>query len=159
MVALSFFGSNSTETISARPMSSPIAKNVAVRSAPSSSTRIFTNRKVYSLKKLIENRQKLERIKNLTENWNGYNAEPIDSEIVDKVNFLISKLEYQPKIFPTGRNSIQIEYFISEDNLLEIEVSNNSSSYYLVNENNEIEEEEEIDFRNIPDLITRFYAG
>lgn len=159
MVALSLFGSNSTETITARTMSNPLVNRIGLRNTHYSSTRIFTSEQAYSLKKLHENRNKLKTIKNLSANWNGYNAEPIDSKIVEMVSSLISKLAYQPKIFPTGRNSIQIEYFISEENFLEIEVFDDSSSYYLLNESRHIDEEEEIDFQTIPELIERFYAG
>lgn len=62
--------------------------------------------------RLEANLIKLEDIKKLKFNWNGYNAKPIPEEIIEKVKKVIIKLgnDKQPEIFPTGRETIQIEY-------------------------------------------------
>lgn len=62
--------------------------------------------------RLEANLIKLEDIKKLEFNWNGYNANPIPEEIIEKVKKVIIKLgnDKQPEIFPTGRETIQIEY-------------------------------------------------
>lgn len=62
--------------------------------------------------RLEANLIKLEDISKLEYNWNGYNAKPIPKEIIEKVKEVIIKLgnDRQPEIFPTGRETIQIEY-------------------------------------------------
>lgn len=62
--------------------------------------------------RLEANLIKLEDISKLEYNWNGYNAKPIPKEIIEKVKEVIIKLgnDKQPEIFPTGRETIQIEF-------------------------------------------------
>ena len=120
-----------------------------------SSTR-FNIRERYSLDKLISNKKILDNFKTLSPNWNGYDAEPISSNLVAIVSDLISSLDYQPKIFPTGRGSIQIEYHKSNKEYLEIEISEESTFFYSVK--GESEEEGDIDINNISELINGFLA-
>lgn len=66
----------------------------------------------------------LEEIRNLKEGWwdgrigrtdltEGKQA--FSNNLIDKVKGIILKLKIQPEIFPTGRNSIQVEFKINED--------------------------------------------
>ncbi len=59
---------------------------------------------------LEENLMKLDSFKELENDWNGYGAEPFNEEHIEKVKFLVSLLKIQPEIYPTARNSIQLEY-------------------------------------------------
>lgn len=69
-----------------------------------------------------ENLDKLENISKLEENWNGYNCKPIPKEVCDFSTNIIRKLgDFQPKIFPTGRGSVQFEYEKNEE-YLEFEI-------------------------------------
>ena len=62
--------------------------------------------------RLEANLIKLEDISKLKYNWNGYGAKPIPWKIIDRVKKVIIKLgnNKQPEIFPTGRETIQIQY-------------------------------------------------
>ena len=53
---------------------------------------------------------KLDEISKLDSNWNGYGAEPISKEIIDKVAELLPNLNKQPEIFQTADDTIQLEY-------------------------------------------------
>ena len=67
----------------------------------------------------------LKEIRNLKEGWfdgrignNNSTSEgkqAFSDSLIDKVKEIILKLKIQPEIFPTGRNSIQIEFKIKED--------------------------------------------
>ena len=72
--------------------------------------------------------------------WNGYGAKSIDNDVIDKAKDLIEILTYEPEIFPTGRNSIQLEYQYYNGNereaYLEIEVYVDKYTVLIVYENN-----------------------
>ena len=63
---------------------------------------------------LEENLIKLDSFKELKKDWNGYGAEPFNEEHIEKVKFLVSLLKIQPDIYPTARNSIQLEFGYNE---------------------------------------------
>jgi hypothetical protein len=94
----------------------------------SSSTR-SNKKEIFSLSEIISNKKTLINLEKLEKGWNGYNAEPIDKEIIYSVLHLISDLDRQPKIFPTGRGTIQIEYS-NQDDHLEIEISKHTNSFF-----------------------------
>jgi len=121
----------------------------------SSSTR-FNNSERFSLEQLKNNKRKLESIKKLTSNWNGYEGEQFESSLINMIQDIISELDYQPQIFPTGRGSIQIEKYINDDNLVEIEVSNDEIFAYQVK--NGEETEKEISVAEINSLIAELFA-
>lgn len=53
---------------------------------------------------------KLNEISILKNNWNGYGAKPIPKIVIQKVgNLLTLNFKDKPKIFPTARESIQLE--------------------------------------------------
>lgn len=62
------------------------------------------------------------QIASLKENWNGYGAEPFSASLINTCNALISVLEPQPAIFPTGRGSIQFQYELKDGSYLEFEI-------------------------------------
>ncbi|MBD3343047.1 MAG: hypothetical protein GF353_28375 [Candidatus Lokiarchaeota archaeon] len=110
--------------------------------------------------RMVENKRKLEDFRKLKKNWNGYSAEKIDDEIVDKCIKLItdSRLRYQPYIYPTGRNSIQFEYEKSDGSYLEIEFFKDKISL-LYTDSFEFETEiGNVNLDNIIDLIDRFHG-
>lgn len=71
---------------------------------------------------LVCNLERLENIAELKTNWNGYGAEPFSVALVEEVKDIILNLNEQPEIFPTGRNSIQLEYHLRDESYLEFEV-------------------------------------
>ena len=58
---------------------------------------------------LEENKQKLDHIEQLKENWNGYGAVPIKKEIISLARILLSKFKVQPFIAPLAQGGLQLE--------------------------------------------------
>lgn len=79
-----------------------------------------------------QNLFRLDQIAKLEENWNGYGARPFSQDLVDKCKDIISELELQPKIFPTGRQSIQFQYELEDRSYLEFEIFREKISYLEV---------------------------
>lgn len=77
-----------------------------------------------SVNKKNRNLQSVENLRKFEEDWNGYGAGSFSAELCDFMEKIIKNLdeEYQPKLFPTGRESIQIEYEKTNGEYLEIEV-------------------------------------
>ena len=121
----------------------------------SSSTRPNDKRR-YSLDKLLRNKGILSNLSRLEANWNSYGAEPINPSIIDKIEDLLPELDFQPKIFPTGRGTIQIEYFKDDENQIEIEISENENFMYKVE--NDIEMERVMNLDEIRLIVSNFYA-
>lgn len=71
---------------------------------------------------LLENINKLLEIQSLSDNWNGYHAKGFSDFLIKKVRSILFQLDHQPKVFPTGRESIQLEYEKENGNYLEFEV-------------------------------------
>jgi hypothetical protein len=108
------------------------------------------------LPELRNNVKKLNSYKKLEANWNLSNAEPFTEELIDKIISELSNLETQPKVFPTGRNSIQLEYEKQNGDYLEFEIFENKINYLLIKNN--VEKEELINFEKINQLVKEFYA-
>lgn len=77
---------------------------------------------------LSKNLEKLESISGFKKDWNGYNAEPIPKEVLEKTRKILVRLKEkrvpQPFLAPTAAKSIQLEW----DNdcfYLEVSVSEN----------------------------------
>ena len=71
-----------------------------------------------------ENLKRLEAFSAFKENWNGYGANSFPKTLIDRIRRLLVVLTIQPEIFPTARDSIQLEYDVG-DNHIEIEVFSN----------------------------------
>ena len=122
----------------------------------SQSSTHFNNLERFSLEQLRINKRKLASIERLPQNWNGYEGERFEKELIASVEKIISNLDYQPQIFPTGRGSIQLETELDEDNLVEIEVSQDEIFAYQVKDG--IEVEKEISADEINNLISDLYV-
>ena len=64
----------------------------------------------------------LNEIAQLEENWDSYGAKAFPQELIDKCKDLINDLEFQPKIFPTCRQSVQFQYELEDRSYLEFEI-------------------------------------
>lgn len=111
----------------------------------------------YSLEQLQNNFRRLNSFKFLNENWNGYNGKKIPDDVIEKVKSIITQLDYQPQIFPTGRASLQIEEQLDDSTFYEIEIESNSNFVYI-SKNGKETEEENVDLIKIKDLINELYA-
>lgn len=77
------------------------------------------------IKKAIDktrNLRTLENIQKLENDWNGYGAESFPTDVISLSRDIVMILDYQPEIFPTGRQTVQMEYELSDRSYLEIEV-------------------------------------
>ena len=72
--------------------------------------------------KLKENLDKLNTIADFKDDWNGYRAIHFSSELINKAKNILLNLHEQPDLFPTGRQSIQLEYHSTNGNYLEFEI-------------------------------------
>ena len=73
---------------------------------------------------LRENVDILSEIGQWGDNWNNYGAKKFSQELIFKCLQIINagNLNYQPDIFPTARESIQLEYEPDSEHYLEVEV-------------------------------------
>ncbi len=108
-----------------------------------------------------ENWQTLYEISLLQDNWNDNGAEKFNSKLIKKCMDIIASvyLKYQPKIYPTGRDSIQFEYEPDNNHYLEIEVFNDRTKIYkrindAIIKNDNISEKELI--KEINDFQSRY---
>ncbi len=67
----------------------------------------------------------LKVIEALQSNWNGYGADSFSVDLISKVREFVVSAVIQPDIFPTARDSIQIEYEKDNGDYLEFEFFEN----------------------------------
>lgn len=53
---------------------------------------------------------RLERMRDLEENWDGYGGRPIDSDIINRAITLVWNLPIIPEVYPTSNGDIQLEF-------------------------------------------------
>jgi hypothetical protein len=63
----------------------------------------------------------IKSFRDLKQNWNGYGAEPISEEVINKALKLVKELKPIPEIFPVANNSIQFEWE-TDDQVLYLEM-------------------------------------
>ena len=75
----------------------------------------------------------------LKQNWDGYDASPIEQKVLFNVRFLIHKLPdallnllEKDNILPNSNGTISIEW-VNDTSELFLEIGNNYSTYYLKN--------------------------
>ena len=107
--------------------------------------------------KLRLNEEQIKSYLHLPNNWNGNGANAISKNIVERALKLVQKLDYQPEIFPTARDTIQFEYE-KGDNYLEIEVFIDFFILYK-NVNDEEKELKIDDIRAIYNEIAAYHAS
>lgn len=66
--------------------------------------------------------QVIKQIEQLPDNWNGYGAAAFSKDLLDTVRRLVLTLPVQPAIFPTARDSVQLEYENQDQDYLEFEL-------------------------------------
>ena len=98
----------------------------------------------------------LSNLKSLKKGWNGYEAEGFPESFILKLEELISELEYQPKIFPTGRGTIQIEYKRDNGDYLEIELNEDSGNVYCERDGESLEKE--VPLNRINEQVNEFHS-
>jgi hypothetical protein len=67
---------------------------------------------------------KITSFSTLPMNWNGYDGHPVPKDAVNIANRVLDETKYIPQAFPTGRESVQLEY-LNGDFFTEIEIFSN----------------------------------
>lgn len=88
--------------------------------------------------------------------WNGKGSTSFDGELIDNAIEFVKKLEYQPEIFPTGRDSIQFEYH-TDWGYLEVEMSLFDLSVFIETEKQQTEKED-VSVEQAITMIRDFHA-
>lgn len=154
IAGLGLFATNTTSSIRQYDVLEVKYHPILTETKYPTSTRL-NNPHRHSLDQLKSNKRKLRKIKNLEYGWNGYNGNEINQEIISKIENIITGLDYQPQIFPTGRGSVQIEKFLDDNNFVEIEISEEEVFAYSVKNGEELEKN--INVSEINDLINELY--
>ena len=103
-----------------------------------------------------ETLMRLQEMKSLKKNWNGYGAEPIPNEIIEKVKNFVLHLKYEVEVFPTGNETIQIEAS-TNFGYFEIEFFENKSIlFFASNDRNEIIEKA-VNEKEAFEFINKFF--
>lgn len=76
---------------------------------------------LYGKDKLV-NLKRLSEIEKLPDNWNNNGAEHISQQVIKRVRKLLMSISYQPEVFPTACDAIQLEWENDKKEYLEMEV-------------------------------------
>lgn len=110
------------------------------------------------VKKML-NIRKLKEISELEYNWNGNSAAPFSSLLIGNSFNIINTIIRQPDLFPTARNSIQIEYEKADGSYLEFEIFENYVEvFHLGKDDEEFEDKVDIDTSIIDRYVLDFYG-
>lgn len=119
-----------------------IIPNVASNTSPDDGIFLYMDNAADSAEKssseLDASLKTLENIRTLQQNWNGNQAEPFSNELVNRVVALVKRLSYQPQIFPTAEDSIQLEFENEKGDYLEFELFEDGKirKFFYDHENN-----------------------
>lgn len=109
----------------------------------------------------LNNLNKLYDIKKLEKNWNGYGGLEIDNVVIERAEIFIKNICRQPKMFPTGRNSIQMQYELEDKSYLEFEIYEEKVMCMKVPKriykNAVFEKFEDIEIKKLNQIVKEFY--
>ena len=109
----------------------------------------------------VKNLMRLQDISKLRDDWDGYGANSFDKNLIDSVENIIENVHVQPEIYPTGCNSIQLQYELEDKSYLEFEVFKDKILCMKVPQRNYNKPEYEIiqpvDIKRINEIIDNFY--
>jgi|GEM_PF-5061563 len=93
---------------------------------------IKNKEEIRQLHRKINNITRINSFRKLEPNWNKNNAGQFTEAVIEKALAFINSndLKWQPNVFPTGRNSIQLEYEKSNSDYLEIEIYQDFMTLY-----------------------------
>lgn len=116
-----FVGATALNSIKANEVMVEYSNKPAMRVRQYSVFPEGTESESLDLLKLI-NLDKIGRMGAFQEGWNGGNGRPFSKTAIKNFNRVITSLEKQPAIAPTGRNSLYLEYRLDDKSLLAFEV-------------------------------------
>lgn len=106
---------------------------------------------------LEENLNTLHQISELEDNWDNEGAQSFEKDLIKKVVHLVETIRFQPQIFPTARDSIQLEYDKKNGDYLEFEIFKNSAKMFFCSHGGE-HYEKDIDITLIGKMVADFYG-
>lgn len=106
--------------------------------------------------KIISN-GKIKAISKLEKNWNGNGADRFSKKLIKLSYKIIDNLETQPNIFPTARDSIQLEYENSSKDYLEFEIFEDKIKMFSCKNDGSEETTKYIDSSQLNNIISKFY--
>lgn len=117
------------------------------------------HKKMLNRRKKERNLQTIEDFLLLGENWNGNHAPPFNNVLIEATQDIIKNIrEDQPDIFPTARESIQLEYEKENEDYLELEVFKDKIIVLMIINDEETEYDISLtDFQKINAIIGDFY--
>lgn len=106
----------------------------------------------------INNLKLINSLREFKENWNGYDGKGFTKELCDFSADIIKKLDEkdQPKVFPTGRESIQFEYEKENGEYLEFEIYSPKRIEMFRILENQPELEKHVDLEELEELVKEF---
>ncbi len=106
----------------------------------------------------ITNLKRLSEIEKLPDNWNNNGAERIPTSIIKTVRKLLMSLTYQPEVFPTACDAVQLEWENKRDEYLEMEVLEDSVNVFQIDSDGEERQWTiSIDEKKIKETVEDFY--
>lgn len=78
------------------------------------------------------NLDRLDEIAALEYDWDGYGAKRFSNKLIEKCKNILYTLSIRPKIYPTGRQSIQFQYELEDRSYLEFEIFETKTVCLLV---------------------------
>ena len=106
-----------------------------------------------------ENLEKIQDISELKDDWNGNGASAFNDTLIQKMKYLILRLNIQPEIFPTARGSIQFEYEKETGEYLEFELFDTKLKVLTMgSDGNNYSCDMNIDIEEINKVIDEFYG-
>lgn len=108
--------------------------------------------------------KKLEEISNLELGWDGYDAKPFSEAVLNNTVTVLSNIGFQDNtlgIYPTGRDSIQIEYYpkteCDSDAGVEFEIFDTHAEYSAVRGGEWVIDGDPVTFSDCIAILNNFY--
>ena len=107
----------------------------------------------------MNNLARLDEYKELANNWNENGAKPFSVVFIESVKEMIRNLSVQPDVFPTARDSIQLEYEDMSGEYLELEVfEDRIATLYMSADGEEEEEIIGLNKEDIDKVVSKFHG-
>ncbi len=100
----------------------------------------------------MNSENKIKEFYKFEKGWNGYDANPIDKEVITKALYLDKWIPFETDVFPTAANSVQFE-FETDNHYLEIEVKSDKVTIYENFNENEVEKDVDFDTKGIIEIL------
>lgn len=118
----------------------------------------ISSKEFFISKAQTENLKKLQKISELSNNWNGYEAKPISKEVIQEVRTIVSELNYQPEIFPLPDNEIQLEFDGPNQSYMEIVIGTKDLANVFIMDSTGNEVEKIVSKKAIISEVSSFYG-